>query len=730
MTNITISAKLNNITFSQPVPAGAMATFGYAVEKFVVLEDCEPFKKGQTVTVVGENLPVAKISYNISGQLINSKKYGLQIKANMLEELPTETSEGVLALLTSCIKGVGQKTAQAIVDTFGPDTLAIIEKEPIRLAEVKGISAKKADAIHEAYLEHKGVAEIVKILAPLGFSNNKINKIFDKYQEKTMDIIKKTPFDLCKIPGIGFEIVDNLAESFDYPKDANDRIEAALFAAVKSNEANGNVYADAEYIKARAFDMLGCEAITSDKMTEILVKMDETKRVKIIVSRKTGKMVVYSASAAYAEIFAAKKLANLTKSNASTHVSDKSIEEWEYNTGIALSDEQKNAVETSLESAVSVITGGPGTGKTTIIRCIADQLVDMGKNIVMLAPTGCAARRITSSTGYKAYTIHSVLGLKPTEDGTTTATSIVLDVDAVIVDESSMIDMFLAETLIGAVKPGAQLILIGDANQLPSVGPGSVLSEIIESGVVNVSRLTKIYRTKGNGLIAENASKICAGDTSLSFDKESFVFVEANNDSEAAAKMKALYLNEIMLRGDEDVAMLSPFRDKSEACVTKLNEGVHDFANGSSEYKTEVKIGNRTFRVCDLVMQTKNTEEASNGEIGKIVKIDKENKKFVVCFYNKEVEYPFSAFEMFELAYSLSVHKSQGSEYDVVIIDLLNMHKAMLARNLVYTGITRAKKKVIIVGQMEALNKAILNNNYAKRNTFFAARLKKEVAAA
>lgn len=731
MTNITITAKLNNITFSAPIPSGASQTCGYAVEKFILLEDSAPFKKGQTVAVVGENLPVAKIAYRISGQISQSKKYGIQIRANIIEELPTDTTEGIMALLTSCIKGVGQKTAQSIVGAFGNETIDVIEKNHSKLSEVKGISAKKADAIYEAYIEHKGLGEIVKMLAPLGFSNNKINKIFEKFQDKAMDVIKSTPFELCKISGISFSAVDELAKQCGYPLDADDRCEAALYQAVINNESNGNVYADAEFLKKRAFELLGCEKVTNSQLNIILKKMDENKRIKIYASRKDNKVIVYSKAAAYSEIFAAKKLSKLVKNNKSVDVPAGQIEQWEQASGLSLSDEQKEAVKNALGHSVSVITGGPGTGKTTIIKCIADQFSDMGRDILMLAPTGCAARRITRSTGYGAMTIHSALELKPNEDGATNASNIQLSTDVVIVDEASMLDMFIAETLISSLKDDAQLVLIGDADQLPSVRAGAVLSEIINSGVVSVSKLSKVYRTKGSGLIAENAKKICAGDTNLEFDKTNFVFLEANSDIEAAEKMKSLYLNELFFNSAEDVAMLSPFRDKSAACVETLNNAVHDFANGvDHEHKKEVKACGKLWREWDLVMQTKNTETAANGEIGHIRKIDLENKEFTVDFYTHKATYPFTAFEMFNFAYSMSIHKSQGSEYDVVIIDILKMHKTMLARNLIYTGITRAKKKVVIVGQKEALDAAILNTNYSRRNTFFGARLKSEVAKA
>lgn len=724
MKRVTIKAKLVNITYPRAVNCGDVTIPGFAVEKYMLLEDCLPFKKGDTVTIIGDSLPIAKITYIITGQMIWDKQYGLQIKADVFEELPVDTDEGIIELLTSRTKGLGPRSANAIIEMFGSDTINVIENDYKRLEEVKGVSHKKASAIHKVYLEHKEIPEIVHLLAPFGFSYTNIAKIFNEYQEKTLDVIRKTPFELCKITGVGFDVVDDFAKTMNHPGNADDRVEAALYAAIKANESNGHTFGDVTIINKMASDMLDCKEVTSVQMKRVLRKMNESKRIMIGESKDSRQKIVYSASTAKSEMYGARNLAHLVHAKTSTGISINSINLWENRNRIKLSNEQKLAVENSLNNTVSVITGGPGTGKTTIIKCIADELISMGKSILMLAPTGCAARRITYSTKYMAYTIHSALAIKPEEDGTVTSPIHYLNADAVIVDESSMIDIHLADALLRAIKPGTQLVLIGDANQLPSVGPGSVFSDIINSGVVPVSRLTNVYRTSGSGIIAKNAAKICAGDTELTFDNKSFMFVEAQTESETLEKMKDIYLQTLSDYSPEEVAMLSPFKDKSTVCVSELNKAVHDLVNRASEKKMEVKVGNRIFRQGDLIMQTKNTKEASNGEIGRITSISISEKIFTVNFSSKIVTYPFSAFEMFDYAYSLSIHKSQGSEYEVVIIDILKIHNVMLARNLIYTGITRAKKKVIIVGQKEALETAILNTNYSRRNTFFCSRLK------
>ena len=392
------------------------------------------------------------------------------------------------------------------------------------------------------------------------------------------------------------------------------------------------------------------------------------------------------------------------------------------------SEEQKNALETALENNVCVITGGPGTGKTTIVDCIYHVYEQKypDKSILMCAPTGCAARRIAESTGISAFTIHKVLGVAPNEneDDNEITSSAMLDIDLLIVDEFSMVDNYLASALMNSLYEKTQVVIIGDVDQLPSVGPGSVLSEIISSGAVPVSKLTKIYRQKNGSKIALNAAKIRDGDDNLEFDNKSFIFCEANTMEEAFTKVNELFIQAAMIEDVGEVTILSPFKRKTLVCSNEFNKAVQDKVNPPGRGKKEYVFNGITFRVGDKVLQNKNIDDVSNGDIGFISRIDN-NKDVYVMFGNKEVL--ISDMNIIEHAYSMSVHKSQGSEYKTVITTILNVHKPMLWRNLLYTDVTRAKNRVVIVGQREALSAAIKNGNAQKRKTLLAFRITEAV---
>ena len=696
---------------------------------------------GKTFKAKGYYLPTVRaIQFDIKGHWTTHAQYGNTLEVESVTEHITENETGIMTYLTSgLIKGLGFKTARAIYKKFGDDTLKVMDTEPQRLLEVSGIKQKKMEQIITSYTAYRGAKDVVSILAPLGISSKRAVKIYNKYLDKAAEICQTHPFRLCFSKLLSFGIADNLSKAYKLSDADEERCMAAMYNILQQAETGGILFRKSsghlcvsyrEWME-KSMQLLDTREVTYDLLQEVAKKMISKKIVKISTHPETKETFVYRYVTALAEHEAADAIVNLISS---TKEPDFDVEDeirlMELDVNFKLAPEQRNADITGLKNHLAVITGGPGTGKTTIINFIQTIYRKNNPNarILLCAPTGRAARRMFESTGSKAFTIHKALNLKANDEGIYEDAEI-LDYDLIIVDEISMLDMFLARTFFKSIRAGAQVVLIGDANQLPSVGPGAVLSEIISSEVVKVAKLTKVYRQQSESLIALNSLLMCKGKYNLDYGND-FVFMPAKDWEDAAKQMKREYMNAVEEVGIDDVSMLSPFRsNKTLTGVDALNMAIKDVINPPSPSKKEMTAFGKVFREGDKVMQTKTVDDVSNGDIGYITKIlGSDGEQIAIIDFGDEriVEYYQSDMETVDWAYATTVHKSQGSEYKIVIFNIMEGHNIMLKRNLAYTAVTRAKTKVIIIGQKSALIQAIQTGieDEDKRNTMLALRLR------
>lgn len=682
----------------------------------------------------GTFLPsVESLKYEIKGQWVKDK-YGRTLKVTEFTEEIPQDEDGIKAYLSSgMIKGIGPKQAKKIYETFGNDTFSILDDTPERLLEVKGIKEKNLEKIITSYVAHRSAREIVKVLSPLGVSTNKIVKIYNKFKDTAYETVTQHPYQLCG-NGIGFKTADLIAKGQHLPLNSVERVAAALYNVLEQAEmggycfsqSSGNLcisYSDwiektSNFLEARRM------GISEDIMSQGAMLLAKEGKVKALNHPKTKIPYVYRSVTMEAEAQTAEAIMGLlagTKKPKYDIADEIRKQELEHN--FPLAPEQNAAVISGLSNYLSVITGGPGTGKTTIINFIRKIYVKNKPNakILLCAPTGMAAHRMSESTGYSACTIHKALNLCANDEGQYDDVD-EISYDLIIIDEISMLDIFLAKVLFRAIKKGTQVVLIGDANQLPSVGPGALLADMIGSGVIPVVKLTKVYRQAGNSKIALNSMLMQRGNAQFDYD-ETFQFIPAYGFDDAAEKMKNIYLREIAEVGVDNVTMLSPFRTKTATGVEPMNAMIRDYVNPPAEGKGEMKAFGKVFRQGDKVMQTKNVEEISNGDIGYITNINMQGIVTIDFGDNRIVEYMQADMENITWAYATTVHKSQGSEYKVVVFNLLEEHQVMLKRNLLYTAVTRAKTKVYIVGSKKAINIAVNSDKTDFRMTMLKERL-------
>lgn len=700
---------------------------------------------GKKITIKGNYLPMAKgIQCEIEGKWLTDKRGEYFSPSSVKEEVP-ENETGIIAYLTSgLIKGIGQATAKAIYKTFGDDTLNVMDNSPERLLEVSGIKQKKLEKIISSYTSYRGAKDVVAILVPLGIGAKKAVNIYNRFKQESVDIVKNHPFRLCEATGISFQTADLIAQKQNISPHDESRLEAGFLEVLKQAENGGLLFQNSsghlclpygEWLAKAATLLSGYQSsVGTMELETVAGKMSREKKVVGTRNPATGDLFVYRYATALAEQETARYMSGLLSSamNPGYDIRD-NIRQMELDSNFRLAPEQANAVETGLKNRLSIITGGPGTGKTTIINFIRRiySTNNPSAEILLCAPTGRAARRMSESTGYQAFTIHKSLGIRPVDDAAETDQSAdieELNYDMIIVDEVSMLDIFLARTFFKAVKKGCQVVFIGDYDQLPSVGPGAVLAEMINSGVIPVARLTRVYRQAGDSKIALNALLMKRGNYEFDYD-DSFQFIPASSFEDAAEKMGKIFLKEVAAEGIDNVTMLSPFRsDRTATGVFAMNAYIRDSVNPPAPNKKEVMAQNRLFRVGDKVMQTRNVDEISNGDIGYITNIfsSGSNAEIQIDFDDDRiVVYDISEMENIIWAYATTVHKSQGSEYKVVIFNILDGHSVMLKRNLLYTAVTRARQKVYIVGCKAAIIRAVLTgtDDKDKRNTLLGCRL-------
>lgn len=674
-------------------------------------------------------------------------QYGEQFAFSSYEEKLPATAAGIEAFLCSgTVKGIGKKTASLIVEKFGTDTLRIISEEPDRLTEIDGIGQVKAASIHESYQSHREFAEITMFLQQYGISAAYAMKLYRVYEGETIAKVKENPYCLVNdIFGIGFHKADKLAEAMGIDRRDEFRIRSGIHYGLWVYVNEGHTYAPQKEFCEKTAGLLD---ISSEEVYEQLVQM--AFEGDIYVERIGGISSVYLAQYRNAELAVCKKLIALNEAarkpvNVNVELAIAGIEK---ETGMELSDNQKFAVTEALNNGVSVITGGPGTGKTTIINTIMGILELCGFKTAIAAPTGRAAKRITETSGYPASTIHRLLeyyyseGMdamcfgKNAED--------LLDYEAIIIDEASMVDILLMKGLLDAVNPGTRVVIVGDADQLPSVGAGNVLRDIIDSEIIYSVKLTEIFRQARESLIVVNAHRINKGEYPACNEKgKDFFLLRKNDERKIVETLKDLCLRRLPNYYEScvairDIQVLTPVR-KGNLGSLSLNRELQEILNPQTGSKQEKKVGERIFREGDKVMQIRNNyqlewkrtdtfiegEGVFNGDVGFVQLVDNEFGYLTVIFDdNKSVRYEFSQLDEIELAYAVTVHKSQGSEFPIVVMPVSWFPPMLATRNLLYTAVTRARQAVVLVGDEGRINAMVDNNRIISRYSGLVYRLR------
>ena len=688
-------------------------------------------------TAVGIELPTGMgLELDLEGKW-KENSYGLQFEVSSFNVNMPTTREGIQAYLSSTlIKGIGPVTAEKIVGTFGINTFEILEKTPEKLLKIKGITETKLEDILDGYHKSNSVRELMVYLGPFGVTPKKIAKIHEHFGNAAISIIKKDPFRLCEIKGFGFLTVDPIAvKSQDFKPDHPSRIRAAILHVMKEAETEGHLYLPSKDIVEKAEKLLNHKAVKEHLVSERAIKHtgnDMIHKKKMLVANAGG---IYTPRSFEAEMGAAAVLAKLCMQHQERNQERKDVrkllKEEQEKAKILLNEKQQEAVLNVFENPVSIITGGPGRGKTTIIRIIIaiQERLDKDAMILLCAPTGKARRKMYESTGYPAMTIHKAIGLTGEEGEEEWNNLEKMSDDLIIADEFSMVDMYLADKLFSCIKTGARLVMVGDKDQIESVGPGNVFKEMIESGVIPVTVLDECFRQEENSTIINNADRINHNQTGLFYDN-SFQFYPAGDAKEAAGIVEKIYEKEWKeyLKDADKVQVLSPLRKDTEAGADALNVHLRDIVNPKRRGDMELTNGKQIFRSGDKVMQIRNNDEVSNGDIGVILDIYKaDGKDFMRVDFGDDRIMTYESNDLLPLthAYAMSVHKSQGSEYPVVILVMLPCFRRMLRRNILYTAVTRAKDKVIVIGSKRAIAQAIRTDNIAKRNTKFGLRLRK-----
>lgn len=681
-------------------------------------------------------------SLELEGDYTSHSSYGMQFKVtkHVVKELDDVVSiERYLG--SGAIKGVGPALAGRIVKKFKGETFRIVEEEPERLSEVKGISMKMARQIGEQVEEKKDFRAAIMYLQKLGVSTTLAAKIYQHYGSKIYQVIETNPYQLADhVQGVGFKTADEIAERIGIHTDSDFRIYSGIFYTLSQCILDGHVYLPQSVLMTRASKLLGVEITNMEKHL-----MDLAMDKKIILKKEEWDVRVYPSQLYYMELNVAKMLhdLNVTDDIAEVHILHR-IKQIEENTEQELDEKQQRAVTEAVRNGLLVVTGGPGTGKTTTINAMIKYFEAEGLNICLAAPTGRAAKRITETTNYEARTIHRMLEVNgnPEDEsvnGFGRNMQNPLETDVIIIDEVSMVDIYLMHALLSAITPGTRLILVGDKNQLPSVGAGSVLKDIIASSRFKVVELTKIFRQASESDIVMNAHKINNGkEVIINNESKDFFFLRRNDGEVITDKIASLIqgtLSDYVEATPNDIQVLSPMH-KGILGVDLLNKNLQKRLNPPSKNKPEKEHGDRIFRVGDKVMQTKNNYQLEwevstkfglvtdkglgifNGEMGIVSDVNTYNNTVEVTYEEgKKVNYEAKMLEELEHAYAITIHKSQGSEYPAVIIPLLDVPRFLKNRNLLYTAVTRARRSVIIIGSEGTFKEMIDNINDQKRNT-------------
>jgi exodeoxyribonuclease V alpha subunit len=713
---ITLTGEVERITYESDAT-------GFRVLKVGSLEG--PAGKRGSVTVVGMLPPVGSgTRVRVTGDFRQDPKHGEQFRADTLVTLAPETLVGLERYLGSgLIPGIGPAFAKRIVSAFGMDSLSMLDHEPERLKLIPGIGERRIQEVKKAWSAQRAVSNVMMLLQTHGASPALAARIHKHYGDQAAAIVQQAPYRLAmEVRGIGFKTADRIAKSLGLAGDHPDRVQAGVLHELNGLADQGHVMFERDALSERAAAMLevdvGHVGPAIDKLWASGLVVVEEKCVYLSRLHRAETALVTGLSRL------------LSRPGRVLSGIESTIERFEKHAKVTLAPAQRAAVKGAAENKLIVVTGGPGVGKTTIVRAILDVMKRAHLDVRLAAPTGRAAKRLHEATSHEATTLHRLLAFDPRAGGFQMDEHKPLEADVVIVDEASMIDVPLGAALLSALPDAARLVIVGDADQLPSVGPGALLRDVIDSGVVTTVRLNEIFRQAGQSRIVQNAHRILAGDMPESADPESpsadFFVVARREAEEAAATVRELVTVRIPKRFGfdplRDVQVLTPMH-RGPAGTAALNQLLQSALNPHGE---ALEHHGQTFRARDKVLQLKNDydREVYNGDLGVIQRVSQEDRRVTVRFDNRDVDYQDADLEMLTLAYATSIHKSQGSEYPAVVIPLLTSHFVMLSRNLVYTAVTRGKKLCVLVADPRALKLALGEVRREERQTRLAERLR------
>jgi exodeoxyribonuclease V alpha subunit len=701
---------------------------GYTVLRLIIPGHSEP------LTVTGNFSSVSPgESLKLTGLWTTHPQYGDQFKAFDYAVVRPATIAGIQKYLGSgLIKGVGPVTARRIVEHFGEKTLDVIESDISRLAEVKGIARKRIEMIQKTWQDQRAIKDVMLFLQSHSVSTHFAVKIYKQYGNESISVVEKTPYRLASdVYGIGFRTADQIARNLGMPADAEERMRAGLQFVLLQATDEGHCYLPSRELIKRSTVTLAIE--DGEKLESVLEKMLDEGLLK--TEKDSDEKSVYLPPIWQSERGVARRLRTLLQR--SIRIDDRRIEDWldRFNAkrGIELSDEQRRAVHRAAAERLFILTGGPGTGKTSTLRTLVALFSAMGRSVLLASPTGRAAQRLSDVTGREAKTIHRLLEFDPSQMSFKRNEEWPLEADVVIIDEASMIDIVLANSLFKAIHPESQLILVGDVDQLPSVGPGTVLRDLIDSDAVPVARLTQVFRQAAESLIVQNAHRINRGEfprlVKPGEQKSDCYHIEADEPDEIVELIVKSVAKSLPGRFGydpmKDIQVLAPM-NRGRVGANQLNQVLQAALNPPGAGKTELTRGSRILRVGDKVIQRVNNYklEVFNGDVGMIENIDLEDQMIAVRFADRLVEYDYA--DVMDLAhgFAVSIHKSQGSEYPAVVIPLHVQHFLILSRNLLYTALTRAKKTVVMIGMTKAIGMAMHNLEATRRFTGLAREVK------
>jgi exodeoxyribonuclease V alpha subunit len=703
-------------------------TNGYSVIK------CRAKGYADLITVVGA-MPEVYVGsvLTLSGEWTVNPKFGRQFTVSGFEETLPATVYGIEKYLGSgLVKGIGPKFAARIVRAFGAETLNVIEEEPDALLRVPGIGKLRVERIKKSWDEQKEIKNIMLFLQGHDVSTTHATKIYKTYGSDSIRVVKENPYRLADdIWGIGFRTADTIAEKLGVEKETAVRLRSGLLYTLNRLSDEGHCYARRDQLLKTGAELLAVEESVLPPVLDEMVRQDDVKTELIDGEDSApGETAVYLPPFWFAETGTAKRLKQIFSSPPSVKVKPQGLEERIRRvTGLNYDPAQMDAIRCAAGSKILILTGGPGTGKTTTTLGILTAFRQAGAKILLAAPTGRAAKRLSETTGMEARTIHRLLEFKPPE-GCQKNEQNPLEGDVLILDECSMIDIMLMYSLLKAVPDSMTLIFVGDVDQLPSVGAGNVLRDLIDAGVFPVVRLTKIFRQAAASRIITNAHRINRGRMpDLSNGKQSDFFFLEEEDPETAAQEIVRLVKERLPRayGTRDIQVLTPMQ-RGAVGAANLNQVLQAALNADA---AGLRRGGTDYRLHDKVMQIRNNydKEVFNGDIGTVCRVNTEDRELTVSFDGREVLYDVTELDELVLAYAATVHKSQGSEYPIVVMPVLMTHYVMLQRNLVYTGVTRAKKLMVMIGSTKALALAVRNVTVTRRNTMLKERLKNPASA-